>query len=225
MHINDIEESLETLEIADRKFVIGALSPLIKEVLSSGRLRLENLSDWLENFGFKTSDLEVNKIVSNYEKESYSKIKESLIANLNAIQALESFFIFFESTTYEYLKRTKLSYFDKVEAKNAPTSSIVIRTLAINLCKTYGESLNMYHNIKDIKFGSKSSISYEGGYESYAGIWLDSSDAASLLGYNWQNNINSFLGKVTPDVSNYYQIQVAILNPPFNALHVKVIVP
>ena len=225
MHIDDIVEVLENLDIEDRVFVIGALSPLIKEVRSSSDIDIEDLTDWIDNFGFSTSDLDLKKIVSDYKKENYSKIKVSLIDKLNAIQGLENFFIFFQSTPTAYLKRSILSYFDKFEAKKSPSSSMVIRILALNLCHVYADQLSMYHNIQDIKFGSLSSISFEGGYDNFVQIWLDQTDASGLLGRNWQNNINAFLDKVTPNVSNHYQIQVAVLNSPYNALHVKVIMP
>jgi hypothetical protein len=225
MHINDIKEVLENLDIEERVFVIGALTPLIKDVVSSGRLDIEDLPSFLNNFGFSASEIDIKKIVSNFNKESYAIIKGSLIDKLNAIQGLENFFIFFESTTTTYLNRSKLSYFDKIETIKSPSSSVVIRTLALNLCKVYSEQLKMYFYTKDIKFGSKSSISFDSGYENFVQIWLDSTDASYLLGSNWRNNINTFLDRVTPNVSNFYQIQVAILNPPFNALHIKVIMP
>lgn len=59
--------------------------------------------------------------------------------------------------------------------------------------------------------------------ESIVSVWLDSTDAKQLIGYSWKNNINSFLDIIAFKISTFHEIQVAILPPPFDALHVKIL--
>lgn len=217
MDTYDIEEVIKRLKKHDKERIIEIFAPLINNVIKNGD-SYENLSSKMNECGIEFDGEQIKKIVTPRDSQ---KINLNTFSTeiLNTIQDIENRIIFNNSSSGEYIKRAQSSVFKNYNSSSK--SSLTIRQVALNLCEKYSSRIEMYHNYKEIRFGSKSSISQMS--ESIVSVWLDSTDAKQLIGYSWKNNINSFLDIIAFKISTFHEIQVAILPPPFDALHVKIL--
>ena len=217
MDTYDIEEVIKRLKKHDKERIIEIFAPLINNVIKNGD-SYENLSSKMNECGIEFDGKQIKKIVTPRDSQ---KINLNTFSTeiLNTIQDIENRIIFNNSSSEEYIKRAQSSVFKNYNSSSK--SSLTIRQVALNLCEKYSSRIEMYHNYKEIRFGSKSSISQMS--ESIVSVWLDSTDAKQLIGYSWKNNINSFLDIIAFKISTFHEIQVAILPPPFDALHVKIL--
>ena len=217
MDTYDIEEVIKRLKKHDKERIIEIFAPLINNVIKNGD-SYENLSSIMNECGIEFDVEQIKKIVTPRDSQ---KINLNTFSTeiLNTIQDIENRIIFNNSSSEEYIKRAQSSVFKNYNSSSK--SSLTIRQVALNLCEKYSSRIEMYHNYKEIRFGSKSSISQMS--ESIVSVWLDSTDAKQLIGYSWKNNINSFLDIIAFKISTFHEIQVAILPPPFDALHVKIL--
>jgi len=217
----DIEEILKELKKDDKEIIIESLSKLINRTLNKGA-HFESIVHILNSCGINFESEQIENIIARVNSR---RLKPNSFSRkvINAIQAIENQIIFHDSTPEEYLDRIQLSPFDYYNLSS--NSSLIIRQVAKNMCTIYSSKLQMFHDgYKSIKFGSKSYISLDVQMSSeFISIWLDSTDAERLLGFGWQNNIKSFLDVIAFKTSDLFEIQVAILPPPFDALHVKLI--
>ncbi|WP_319500631.1 hypothetical protein [uncultured Draconibacterium sp.] len=220
MDTYDIEVVIKGLKKNDKEKIIRIFAPLINNLIISGD-SYENISSTINECGIEFDGEQIKKIVTQKDSQKIN-LNSFSTEIINAIQDIENRIIFNNSSSVEYIKRAQSSVFKNYNSSSK--SSLTIRQVALNLCEKYSSRIEMYHNYKDIRFGSKSSISLDIQMSgSFVSIWLDSTDAIQLIGYSWQNNINSFLDIIAFKVSDFHEIQVAILPPPYDALHVKIL--
>ena len=219
MEIYDIKDVIKGLEKRDKEKVIFALSPLISQFIKENKT-VEDILQTLNDCGIDLETEVIKNIVTKYEINSVSQNSFSDEIT-NAIQGIENILIFNDSSPKEYLKRAQSSIYPY---NSSAKTSMTIRQIALNMCNYYQNRIEMFHDSRKICFGYKSSISIDmHNSKEYVSIWLDFNDASSLLGFNWKNSLNDFLKNIADKISNYNEIQVAILQQPFNAIHVKIL--
>jgi hypothetical protein len=206
-----------SLSVIEREFIIGALTPLLNELLEAGS-DYDTINGSLSHLGFNINDLDLISLKENYQKGNYQDINQLKIESIESLQELENFLIF-NWPHGDYEKRADLTIYDGLSKNNPLTPALLRRLIALNLRKMLGKQFRLYHNGDQIKFGLESNINYLFGI---VAIWLDVADAIILFGPNWNDKIDSILEGISLNMPENFLIQFATVGSPFDAFHIIV---
>lgn len=199
-----MKELFQVLNREDRISILKLLSLLINE---SNKTNYNDNSDWILAFnevGFRTNDININKILSNIDMDVYNTpLEDWQVQALNSICFLENILIFRyvpddEPKEAIYIQREAETY-RKID-KNRPfplcplplMPEEVVRMMTLRASKLFGNNTNIWFDTENIRITL--SKGFDNSYISFNdqtnefNIWFEDSFMRFVGGEEWNTN-------------------------------------
>lgn len=191
----------QVLDREDRISILKLLSLLIKE---SNKSTYNDNSDWILAFnkaGFRTDDININKILSNVDMDVYNTpLEDWQVQSLNSICFLENILIFryipdSEPKEAVYMEREAETYRRIDKGRPFPLCPLplmpeeVVRIMIYRASRVFGDDTNIWFDVENLRITltkgfDNSYISFNDQTNEF-NIWFEDSFMRYVGGVEW----------------------------------------